>query len=201
MNKENINENTKVSEHFKLKEFCVTNTNPSKFIPLNTKFAIEKFDVLQELSTKILEPLRTHMIKYHGFNALRINSGVRCPELNTAIGGSKTSQHAHLEACDLNMSPDPKNPTRDSKLKALKGIYLDIVQGKVEGLNLEDIGQCIFEMTAAGSVWLHISLKTQRFIDFRKASGRPYATEFLVTTTGKAGSFIPYKEGILDTIK
>ena len=47
-------------------------------------------------------------------------------------------------------------------------------------------------MTVSGGVWIHISLRTNRYIESRKRSGRSSAPEFLLTPTGKAGSFIPY---------
>ncbi len=51
---------------------------------------------LKALCTNILEPLRDDI----GFS-LHISSGYRCPRLNKAIGGSKTSQHMVGEAADI----------------------------------------------------------------------------------------------------
>ena len=104
MSTQKITEATKVSPHFNIGEFIQNNTNPAVYRPLNFKYAVEKIEVLEELATKILEPIRKHMIENYGFKCLVINSGVRCPELNKAIGGSMTSQHSHCEAVDINCS-------------------------------------------------------------------------------------------------
>ena len=44
----------------------------------------------------ICQPVRDHFGKVVG-----INSGYRSPELNTAVGGSKTSQHCNGQAADF----------------------------------------------------------------------------------------------------
>lgn len=46
---------------------------------------------------KIFEPARTH------FGPLIVDSFYRCPTLNNAIGGAKTSQHMRGEAIDIKM--------------------------------------------------------------------------------------------------
>jgi zinc D-Ala-D-Ala carboxypeptidase len=48
------------------------------------------------LCNRVLEPIRDLVGK-----PIRISSGYRCPELNTLIGGSETSQHMRGEAVDF----------------------------------------------------------------------------------------------------
>ena len=48
------------------------------------------------IAENIFEPLR----QWVG-GPIKINSFYRCPELNTAIGGSKTSQHCKGQAMDI----------------------------------------------------------------------------------------------------
>ena len=173
-------EDIKLSEHFKLSES-------------NMKFALEKKENLIHLSENILEKIRAHMIKHYGMKYLKITSGVRSPELNAAIpGSSATSQHTHAEAADFVV---------DGKATLTKAVYRDIVEGRVEGLDLNLMSQCILERSVrqdgSKSYWIHIAIMTPRFIEFRKKNGRAaYGKEFLVTLTAKAGSFVPACESV-----
>ena len=56
----------------------------------------EQLSNMELIAEKIFEPLR----KYVG-GPIKINSFFRCPELNKAIGGSKTSQHCKGLAIDI----------------------------------------------------------------------------------------------------
>ena len=51
---------------------------------------------MELVALKIFEPLRKFVGK-----KIKINSFFRCPELNEAIGGSKSSQHCKGEAIDI----------------------------------------------------------------------------------------------------
>jgi len=53
---------------------------------------------LTNVANHILQPVRDEV------GCVRINSGYRSPKLNTAVGGSKTSQHCHGEAADFECS-------------------------------------------------------------------------------------------------
>lgn len=83
-----------LSPHFKLSELI----HSDKAVELgidNTPPA----DVITRLGLvciRILEPVRDHFQK-----PFRPNSGYRCPELNSAIGGSKRSQHILGQAVDF----------------------------------------------------------------------------------------------------
>lgn len=85
----------RASEHFSLAELTTTQSrdllilseqgNPSPQIRAN----------LRRLAVDLLEPARALV------GRLRVNSGYRCPALNAAIGGSKTSAHMDGLAADV----------------------------------------------------------------------------------------------------
>ena len=54
---------------------------------------------LKSLCENVLQPVR----EYYG-KAVRVNSGYRSPELNSAIGGSKTSDHCKGMAADIEIN-------------------------------------------------------------------------------------------------
>ena len=57
---------------------------------------------LQELSNMVLQPIRDHFDK-----SVTVNSGYRSPEVNTAVGGSKTSDHCKGQAADIEIAGVP----------------------------------------------------------------------------------------------
>ena len=59
----------------------------------------EVINNLRYLCVGCLQPLRDKLGK-----PIQITSGYRCPELNAAIGGSRTSQHMRGEAADIVVS-------------------------------------------------------------------------------------------------
>ncbi|HVJ94603.1 MAG TPA: D-Ala-D-Ala carboxypeptidase family metallohydrolase, partial [Labilithrix sp.] len=87
----------KLSEHFTLAEFTTSSTANKKGIK-NTPKASE-IAAMKALCDNVLEKVRTH------FGAsVAVSSGFRCEKLNTAIGGSTTSQHVKGEAADFTVS-------------------------------------------------------------------------------------------------
>ena len=118
-----------LTRNFSLDEFTFSNTAVRKGIDNTpTEEAVKN---LQALCVHVLQPLRDKLGK-----PITINSGYRCKELNTAIGGSRNSQHMEGKAADI----------------------------KVEGVNIEelfqfiirnipDYDQCIQEFGR----WIHIS--------------------------------------------
>ena len=84
----------KLTKNFTLAEFehsdfaesqGIDNTVPDEFIPN-----------LQALATNVLQPLRDYM-----GNAITVNSGYRCKELNALVGGVQTSHHLRGYAADI----------------------------------------------------------------------------------------------------
>ena len=62
----------------------------------NTITSVEVRDNIKALVDKVIQPLRDAWGE-----PLAINSGYRCPEVNKAVGGAPTSQHAKGEAADV----------------------------------------------------------------------------------------------------
>lgn len=118
-----------LSPHFWLSEFLRSDTAIRRGIPnVPTPQQVEN---LRVLCVDLLEPIREH------FGPIRINSGFRCRELNTALSGaSSTSVHPDGNAADF----DPINP---------KVTFKQVINWVIE----KDLpyDQVIYEGT-----WLHI---------------------------------------------
>lgn len=57
---------------------------------------VEVIENLKLLCEKVLQPVRNHYAK-----GVKVNSGYRAPEVNAAVGGSKTSDHCKGQAADI----------------------------------------------------------------------------------------------------
>ena len=84
----------KISDHITYAEAIHSNTAKRRGID-NTPSEIQVLS-MKLLADKIFEPLR----KFVG-GPIKVNSFFRSPELNTKIGGSKTSQHCKGQAIDI----------------------------------------------------------------------------------------------------
>ena len=84
----------RLSKNFELDEFLQSQTAARKGIDMTP--GEEVIDNLQELVTHFLQPLREQID-----SPIRVTSGFRPLELNTEIGGSKTSQHMEGKAVDF----------------------------------------------------------------------------------------------------
>ena len=83
-----------ISEHISYKEGVYSTTALRRGID-NTPND-EQLANMELIADEIFEPLRVHV-----GGPIKINSFFRSPELNTAIGGSKTSQHCKGQAMDI----------------------------------------------------------------------------------------------------
>ena len=83
-----------ISKHISYKEGVYSNTAIRRDID-NTPDD-NKLHFMEIIAEEVFEPLR----EYVG-GPIKINSFYRSPELNTAIGGSKTSQHCKGQAMDI----------------------------------------------------------------------------------------------------
>jgi hypothetical protein len=84
----------KLSENFTLSEMVKSETalrHGLDNIPGQTEV-----DNLKLLAEKVLQPVREHYKK-----GVKVNSGFRHPEVNAAVGGSKTSDHCKGQAADI----------------------------------------------------------------------------------------------------
>lgn len=122
----------KLTEHFTLEE--MTQTSHKDLLATNIYYAMNQFSKLQyltEFAEKVRDIIKSPMI---------ISSAVRCPDLNYAVGGKSTSQHAKIEAIDF-------IPTKISLLEAFD---------KIRKSDLK-FGQLIIEKSGEAN-WLHISV-------------------------------------------
>ena len=84
----------KISDHITYAEAIHSQTAKRKGID-NTPNPNQR-EAMKVLAEKVFEPLR----EWVG-GPIKVNSFFRSPELNTAIGGSKTSQHCKGQAIDI----------------------------------------------------------------------------------------------------
>lgn len=84
----------KLSRHFYLEEF--TKSQAATRLGINNTPSPQVVENLRLLCENVLEPIRTSWRK-----PVVISSGYRSPAVNSAIGGSKTSQHCFGMAADF----------------------------------------------------------------------------------------------------
>lgn len=89
-------------KYFTIKELCKSSTAIHKGID-NTPDS-EIVNNLKKLVEYILDPLRERYGK-----PIHVNSGYRCPALNKAVNGSKTSHHMTGLAADITAGSVAKN--------------------------------------------------------------------------------------------
>ena len=133
-----IDPNEKLSNNFKLQEFLKSQTASRKNID-NTPDSMALTNI-RTLVEGLLQPLRSDV-----GHPLIVTSGYRSPELNSAIGGSDTSQHTKGEAVDIE-STELTNIELAEKIK-----------------NEYDFDQLILEFynpdEGPNSGWVHVSYK------------------------------------------
>ena len=83
-----------ISKHISYKEGVYSNTATRRGIE-NTPDD-DQLNNMVKVAEEIFEPLRVYV-----GGPIKVNSFFRCLELNTAIGGSRTSQHMKGQAIDL----------------------------------------------------------------------------------------------------
>lgn len=129
----------KLTNNFTLEELTASPTAKAKGID-NTP-SQKVIAELTKLAKTVLQPLRETYGK-----PIIVTSGYRCPALNTAIKGAKTSQHMLGQAADIKSKSDtPKDNKEifDLAVKLMK-------EGKI------DTGQIIDEYNYD---WVHISTR------------------------------------------
>lgn len=89
-------------KYFTIKELCKSSTATQKGIDNTPNSEITRN--LEKLVEYILDPLRERYGK-----PIHVNSGYRCPALNKAVNGSKTSQHISGLAADITAGSIAKN--------------------------------------------------------------------------------------------
>jgi zinc D-Ala-D-Ala carboxypeptidase len=148
-----------ISKHITLTEATKSNTATRLGIDNTPNQAtIETMIVTAE---KIFQPLRDAL------GPIRVSSFYRSPELNRAIGGSKTSQHCKGEAIDM------------------QGVNVSNAELFEEACKLEEFDQIIWEFgTLTEPDWVHVSYsQTQNRKQILRA-----------TKIGKRTAYVPYRK-------
>lgn len=91
----------KISTNLSYKEGVHSNTATRRNIDNNPD--ADQLAAMKLVAAKVFQPVR----EWYG-KPIRINSFFRSVELNTQIGGSKTSQHCKGEAIDMDTTSDNK---------------------------------------------------------------------------------------------
>lgn len=127
----------KLSEHLDLSEVIRSESAKRKGIDnMPTPEHIENF---KKLAENIFEKVRANFRV-----PIRISSGYRCKELNSAIGGAASSQHCKGEAIDIDMDGDPNNVSNK--------MIFDYIHKNL------DFDQLIWEFgTDSNPDWVHVS--------------------------------------------
>ena len=130
----------KLSEHLDLAE--VTRSDSAKRKGISNMPTPEHIENFKKLAENIFEPIRKH------FGVpIMISSGYRSKALNTAIGGSLTSQHCQGKAIDIDMDGSANGVTNKMVFEFIKA-----------NLNFD---QLIWEFgTKDAPDWVHVSFET-----------------------------------------
>ena len=97
---------------------------------------------IESLAINCLQPIRNQ------FGPIRILSGFRCPALNKAVGGSKTSNHLNASSCDF----EPIN----TNIK-----LIEIIDWIHDNLKWKELIAEYFDRDG----WVHIAFKDDNFTD------------------------------------
>ena len=141
-----INQQARLSEHFKLAELCKTS--------VKTKDGNIPSHVQIENMKRVcgwLEMLRDEWNKRYGDgdDPIIINSGYRSPAVNKAVGGVATSNHLTGCAVDIRV-------LGMEQLLRYAVILLDISDESQEPFD-----ELLIERTSKGSYWLHFAVRPE----------------------------------------
>ena len=119
-------------------------SDTAKRLGIDNKPSTQKMINLVYLCAYVLEPLRVAMGK-----PIKISSGYRCEKLNKAVGGVYNSQHLKGQAADIDIQGDMEFGRK----------IFDYIKNHLP------FDQLIWEHTASGTYWVHVSFV---FPDFGK---------------------------------
>lgn len=153
-----------LSKHLSLAEISRSETAKRKGI--NNTPSGEHLENFKKLAENIFEPIREHFgVPIH------ISSGYRSKELNSAIGGSATSQHCSGEAIDIDMDGSASGVTNAQVFNFIKD-------------NLQ-FDQLIWEFGSESNPdWVHVSYET---------TGKQRKQILKAVKSGGKTSYVPYK--------
>ena len=106
----------------------------------NTPNAVQ-VENLKTLCEKVLQPVRDHFGK-----GVKVNSGFRHPQVNAAVGGSKTSDHCKGMAADIEI-PGVANG--------------DLAQWIVDNLEFRQVILEFYTPGVSDSGWVHVSFNPE----------------------------------------
>ena len=124
----------KLSKNFSRAE--IEHSNTAKRLDIKNEMSEKHLEHMQGLIDNLIQPMRD------AIGPIRVTSGYRSPQLNRAIGGSRTSQHCKGQALDIQYWSGGKMNN--------KVIYDWVLESDIE------FDQMINEFDYA---WIHISLK------------------------------------------
>jgi hypothetical protein len=129
-----------ITQHLSLAE--VTRSETAKRKGISNMPTPEHLENFKNLGINIFEPIRRYFDK-----PIHISSGYRSKALNTAIGGSLTSQHCTGEAIDIDMDGNSNGITNKHIFDYIK-----------QNLNFD---QLIWEFgTKDNPDWVHVSYES-----------------------------------------
>lgn len=128
-----------LTNNFTLAELCKSQTALRKGID-NLPKDPDTVAKMQTLAEEVLQPVRDK------FGPTVINSGYRCKKLNTAIGGSKKSQHCFGEAADIEV------PTISNR---------DLAEWIKNNLDFDQLILEFYNGKDPSSGWVHVSYKNK----------------------------------------
>ena len=146
MNNVTINQEIRLSEHFKLAELCKTSVK-TKDGNIPSHVHIENLKRV----CSWLEMLRSEWNNRYGDgdDPVIINSGYRSPQVNKAVGGVATSNHLTGCAVDIRV-------LGMEQLLRYAVILLDISDE-----SQEDFDELLIERNARGTYWLHFAVRPE----------------------------------------
>lgn len=151
-----------ISKHLSLAE--VSRSETAKRRGINNTPSGVHLENFKKLAENIFEPIREHFKV-----PIIISSGYRSKELNSAIGGSSTSQHCQGEAIDIDM--DGTSITNAQIFHFIK-----------DNLNFD---QMIWEFgTDKNPDWVHVSYES---------TGKQRKQILKAVRSGGKTSYVPYK--------
>lgn len=153
-----------ISKHLSLAE--VSRSETAKRKGINNTPSGEHLANFKKLAEKVFEPIREHFkVPIH------ISSGYRSKELNSAIGGSATSQHCSGEAIDIDMDGSSSGVTN-------KDVF-NFIKDKL------DFDQLIWEFgTDNNPDWVHVSYES---------TGKQRKQILKAVRSGGKTSYLPFK--------
>jgi hypothetical protein len=128
--------------HFTIEEMYAS--EKAKSLGIDNKPSTQKMINLVYLCAFVLEPLRVAMGR-----PIKISSGYRCEKLNKEVGGVYNSQHLKGQAADIDIQGDMEFGRK----------IFDYIKNHLP------FDQLIWEHTASGTYWVHVSFV---FPDFGK---------------------------------